>query len=99
MSNSTKSVTFVLPVEIVKELLSRCEQFGVDRDRLMAAVLLNHLNNKTTDVDIGWSLLDQLEKWEKGDGRMSHWLAHTEPPDVSDPPAEESGQNGTAGRG
>ena len=78
-----------MPVDIALELESRCQQFGVQFDRLAAAVLLNHLNNKTTEVDIGWTLLDRLDAWEQSNRRMSHWEAHSR--DVGgDPPNDET---------
>jgi hypothetical protein len=87
---TTKTITVSLPVDIAVELESRCQQFGVQLDRLVAVVLLNHLNNKTTEVDIGWPLLDRLDAWEQSNRRMNHWEAHSRDAEGKPPNDETS---------
>lgn len=62
------NVTFSIPVEVRDELARRCQEFGVDQNKLVAALLLRHLWEKW-QVDIGWDVLVALELWESGSER------------------------------
>lgn len=69
-----------MPVEIAQALEERCEAWGVDKNQLLSAVLLNHLAEETDSDNPGWRLLDALERWEAGDRTIPRWLRVNEHP-------------------
>lgn len=65
-------VILSIPEEIVNELARRCQKSGLVPDRLVAALLLNHLEYFWVS-EPPKDLLDKLDAWEKGDRKISEW--------------------------
>ena len=60
-----------IPAEIASELNLQCAEFGLEKDRWIAAILLAHLNGMNR-LDPGWDLLDWLDEWELSDRQITH---------------------------
>jgi|GEM_PF-4879663 hypothetical protein len=64
-----------LPKEIAEELASRCHEFGLEPDRVVAAIVLQFLNSEADDENLCCNRLDQLHHWERGDRTFHRWTA------------------------
>ena len=65
--------SYELPQEILSAIQTRCDDWGITPDELVAAVLLHHLEWDSHKDSPGWGLLDALEKWEHSPRTIACW--------------------------